>query len=161
MRQLCVRSFVRLLPGKFHGDVGRAAGSLSAARTACAMVVLSLALGVLWPTVAQATTFTVTSLNDSGTGTLRAAMESAGSGDTIVFQPGLTGTITPTSLAPAIAANLTISGPGPGVITITGSGRGANLCGDRGDGQYLGADPDRRKRRPKRRGGRRQWRRHL
>ena len=127
MQQPCVGGFVRLLSGKFDNYVGSAAGSLSAARTACAMVALSLALGVLWPAVAQAATFTVTSLNDSGTGTLRAAMMSAGSGDTIVFQPGLTGTITPTSLAPAIATNLTISGPGPGVITITGSGQGKSL----------------------------------
>lgn len=124
MRQPCVRSFVRLLSAKFGSYVGRAAGSLSAARTACAMLALSLALGVLWPAVAQATTFTVTSLNDSGTGTLRAAMMSAGIGDTIVFQSGLKGTITPTSLLPEIATSLTIIGPGPGVVTITGSGQG-------------------------------------
>src|SRR5438477_10036658 len=35
---------------------------------------------------------TVTSLADSGSGTLRATLASAGNGDTIRFSPGLTGT---------------------------------------------------------------------
>ncbi len=46
-----------------------------------------------WPSrhFSRATTFTVTSFADSGPGTLRAAVASAGNGDTIVFTNTLDG----------------------------------------------------------------------
>ena len=84
-----------------------------------------LSAGMLLPFLfaghASAATLTVTTLNDSGTGSLRAAITSAGAGDTIVFQSGLTGTITLASALPAINANLTIQGPGADSLTISGN----------------------------------------
>jgi hypothetical protein len=55
-------------------------------------------------------TFTVTSLADSGFGTLRYGVVSSGA-DTIRFAPGLHGTITLASEI-LISSNLTIDGPG-------------------------------------------------
>ena len=63
-------------------------------------------------------TFTVTSLADSGPGTLRAGV--ASSADTITFAPGLHGTITLASEI-AITANLTIHGPGANQLTVSGN----------------------------------------
>src|ERR1051326_2360654 len=67
---------------------------------------------------AQATTITVTSVADSGTGTLRQAILDASSsgGDTINF--AVTGVITLTSDGLSIAKNLTISGPGANMLTV-------------------------------------------
>jgi len=65
---------------------------------------------------------TVTNTNDSGTGSLRQAIVDAATGDTITFDPTLTGTITLTTGALVIAnKNLTIQGPGPSVVTISGN----------------------------------------
>ncbi|MGH2411355.1 MAG: hypothetical protein ACRDGS_13450, partial [Chloroflexota bacterium] len=62
----------------------------------------------------------VTSSADSGTGSLRAAIGAASSGDTIIFATGL-GTITLASaLAPTV--NLTIQGPAGGLQAISGGG---------------------------------------
>lgn len=74
---------------------------------------------------AHAATYTVTNLNDSGTGSLRAAITSA-NGDTagvIVFTPGLTGTITLASALPNITTTgtMTITGPGANLLTISGA----------------------------------------
>src|SRR5947209_16273573 len=63
-------------------------------------------------------TFTVTSLADSGNGTLRAGVASGA--DTIGFAPGLHGTINLASEI-AISANLTINGPGANRITVSGN----------------------------------------
>jgi hypothetical protein len=63
-------------------------------------------------------TFTVTSLADSGTGTLRAGVASGA--DTIRFAPGLHGTIPLTSEI-AITSTLTIDGPGAAKITVSGT----------------------------------------
>lgn len=68
----------------------------------------------------QAATLTVTSLDDSGAGTLRSAIEQAASGDTIDFQAGLSGTITLESPLPTLNLDLTIQGPGAGLITVSG-----------------------------------------
>ena len=63
---------------------------------------------------------TVTNTNDSGAGSLRAAIAAAANGDTIDFAPALNGqTITLTSGALTITQSLTISGPGAGNLTIT------------------------------------------
>ena len=70
---------------------------------------------------AHAATFTVTSLADSGAGSLRAAITAANAAagaDTIVFQPGLNGTITLSSGELLISDSLIIAGPGASRITI-------------------------------------------
>lgn len=69
-------------------------------------------------------TFLVTNLNDSGTGSLRQAIadsnSSVGVADMIAFQPGIAGTIELTSGELIIKDSVTIQGPGPDVITISG-----------------------------------------
>ncbi|HEY0160643.1 MAG TPA: Calx-beta domain-containing protein [Thermoanaerobaculia bacterium] len=80
------------------------------------------ALALAFPT--SAATFTVTNLNDSGSGSLRAAVESANAtpgADTIVFQDGLTGTIVLTGGALDVTDSLDVQGPGSGVLTIDGN----------------------------------------
>ena len=70
-------------------------------------------------------TIEVTSLADSGTGTLRAAIlqaDQAPDSDTINFAPGLTGTITLLSALPDLKYTLAIDGPGASELTLAGSG---------------------------------------
>ncbi|MCM4169878.1 hypothetical protein DHD32_00180 [Arenibacter sp. TNZ] len=70
------------------------------------------------------TTATVTSLTDDGApGTLRWAMTTANTDvniNEIIFDAGLTGTITLTSNLPNVSSNMVITGPGPSAITISG-----------------------------------------
>ena len=61
---------------------------------------------------------TLTDLNDSGAGSLRAAIAAAAPGDTINFS--VTGTIMLASEL-AIDKNLTIQGPGANLLTISGN----------------------------------------
>ncbi len=68
---------------------------------------------------AHATTYVVTSLADSGSGSLRATVAAAASGDTINITA--TGTLTLTSGEIAITRALTISGPGSASLTISGN----------------------------------------
>jgi hypothetical protein len=84
------------------------------------LAAILLVLGMAVPTVA--TTWTVTSKADSGTGTLRGALRSAASGDTINFSLTYPATITLTSGYLSIGTNVTISGPGPANLFISGSG---------------------------------------
>ena len=73
---------------------------------------------------AGATTFTVTNLNDSGPGSLRQAIldtNATADDDTIVFQSGLSGTITLTSGELAISSDLTIDGLEATVLAISGN----------------------------------------
>jgi len=84
----------------------------------CAMLALTLLL--LAPS-AWAADQVVTNLTDNGAGSLRAAISSVGAGETITFQPGLTGTITLTTGELAISRSMTITGPGPEQLTITGN----------------------------------------
>jgi hypothetical protein len=71
---------------------------------------------------AQAAPFTVTTLADSGAGSLRAAITSANAAagaDTISFT--VSGTIGLGSSLPTITDSLAISGPGQGQLTVSGS----------------------------------------
>ncbi len=78
-------------------------------------------------TSANAATYTVTNLSDSGTGSLRAAITSANadSAGVVVFASGVTGTITLQSPLPNVAlastGTMTITGPGAGMLTISGN----------------------------------------
>ncbi|MDR3457511.1 MAG: choice-of-anchor Q domain-containing protein [Verrucomicrobiae bacterium] len=75
----------------------------------------------------RAGTLTVTTLADSGAGSLRAQLAAAGGGDTIDFAPALTAggpaiiTLTSSNLAPN--SNVTISGPGADRLSISGNGQ--------------------------------------
>ncbi len=79
---------------------------------------------LLGAATAQAATLTVTSLGDSGAGTLRQAIldASPSGGDTINF--AVSGVITLTSGELAIAKNLTINGPAANVLTVRRSPAG-------------------------------------
>jgi predicted outer membrane repeat protein len=91
---------------------------------------LALGMGLSLAPTTYAATFTVTTLGDSGAGSLRAAIASANGAagaDTVNFQAGLTGTITLTTGEIAITDDLTITGPGAASITITKSGAAARL----------------------------------
>lgn len=84
--------------------------------------IVSLAVAAMCAVpAAQAATYTVTSLADSGAGSLRAAIVSANAAtgaDSITFQPGLTGTITLSSGELLISDSLAIAGPGASRLTI-------------------------------------------
>src|SRR5262245_17028738 len=72
----------------------------------------------------SAATFTVTNTNDTGTGTLRQAIIDANGmagADIINFAAGVTGTITLGSALPVITGDVTINGPGAGVLTVSGA----------------------------------------
>src|SRR5439155_10115074 len=87
---------------------------------------------------ASAATIEVKNLDDSGPDSLRAAILQAqgdSAADVITFQAGLTGTINLTSGGlPTIGYDTTITGPGAGVITISGGGtaRPFNIAGSGG-----------------------------
>src|SRR5262245_46320117 len=69
-------------------------------------------------------TFHVTTLADSGAGSLRAAVAQADAhagADTIVFDDGLTGTMALTVGDLDIADDLKINGPGADKLTVSGS----------------------------------------
>ena len=62
---------------------------------------------------------TVTNLNDAGPGSLRDAITATPPGETVDFQPGLTGTITLTTGELPLSKDLTIAGPGPEVLRVS------------------------------------------
>jgi hypothetical protein len=64
---------------------------------------------------------TVTSLADSGPGSLRQAIADTAPGGTVDFDAGLAGSITLTSSPLTVAKDLTIAGPGADVITVSGN----------------------------------------
>ena len=72
---------------------------------------------------AQAATFQVTNLNDTGAGSLRDAVDQANlaaGADTVTFAAGLSGTITLTTGAIDIEEAIEITGPGAAALTVSG-----------------------------------------
>jgi len=72
---------------------------------------------------AEAATFTVTNLNDSGAGSLRQAIFDANlnpGADTVTFQAGVTGTITLVSQL-LVTDSVDIQGPGAGAVAVSGN----------------------------------------
>ena len=67
----------------------------------------------------------VTNTNDSGAGSLRAAIETAAPGDTIVFSLNYPAIINLTSGSLLINTDITIAGPGASNLTIDASGNTA------------------------------------
>jgi predicted outer membrane repeat protein len=73
---------------------------------------------------AEAATFNVTNLNDSGAGSLRQAIEDANGAagaDTILFQAGLTGTIVLTTGQLSITDSVDLQGPGAAALAVSGN----------------------------------------
>src|SRR5436190_18847208 len=69
----------------------------------------------------RATTLIVTTTADSGAGSLRQALADANNGDAIQFDPALNGqAISLTSGELAIDKNITITGPGPNLLAVSG-----------------------------------------
>jgi dockerin type I repeat protein len=71
--------------------------------------------------IVRAANVTVTNTNDSGAGSLRQAISSANPNDTIVFNASVTGTITLTTGQLIVNKNLTISGPGAHILSVSGN----------------------------------------
>ena len=89
--------------------------------TSLAIAAACLPLLCATPISLRAATLTVTSTADSGTGSLREALASANpyGGDTVNFS--VTGTIRLTSGQLSVNHNLTIAGPGAGLLTVSGN----------------------------------------
>ena len=87
---------------------------------------LSLGAAFGMTATADAASFTVTNTDDSGGGSLRAAITAANSNanplieDSITFQSGLTGEINLGSELPTVSENLAITGPGASTLAIDG-----------------------------------------
>ena len=91
---------------------------------------------------ALATIFHVTNTNDSGAGSLRAAISSANSNpgaDAIVFDAGVTGKITLTTGQITITGPVTITGPGSALLTVSGNANDRVIFID--DGNDLADSP--------------------
>ena len=87
------------------------------------LLLVGLCLAMATP--AQASTFTVSNLSDSGAGSLRQAIldaNAAAGADTIRFGGTATGTITLAATLPVItdSVGLSILGPGAGSLTVSG-----------------------------------------
>jgi hypothetical protein len=70
---------------------------------------------------ASGATITVTNTNDSGTGSLRDAITMANANPPGTINITATGTITLLSTLPAITANMTLTGPGANLLTVSGN----------------------------------------
>jgi hypothetical protein len=102
--------------------LARARGHLLRRGAVLAAFMLLVALLCASPTWAK--TFTVTNLNDSGTGSLRAAIndaEARAGKDEIVFADGLSGTITLGSELPTITDRAGLVIDGGGDVTVSGN----------------------------------------
>lgn len=95
----------------------RRAGRVGAGTLLAGTAPLALLAGGAGP--AGASTITVANTNDSGGGSLRAALGSATAGD-VVDLTGVSGTILLTTGAITVPAGVTITGPGASVLTIDG-----------------------------------------
>lgn len=85
---------------------------------------VGLGVAALAASQADAATFNVTNLNDSGAGSLRQALIDANANagaDVITFQSGLTGTITLTTGQLDVTDSVDIQGPGPATISVSGN----------------------------------------
>ncbi len=88
---------------------------------------------VLPTQIASANTTIVANCNDSGTGSLRAAVAAAGGGDSINFNLSPTcSAITLTSGDIEISKNLMIDGPGAGSLAVSGNSAGTVFVVDSG-----------------------------
>jgi hypothetical protein len=93
----------------------------SVTRTALALAV-TIPLALAAP--ASASVFTVTNTNDPGPGSLRQAIINANASpghDDIVFAGSVTGTITLTAGELSVQSDLSIAGPGPTSLTVSGN----------------------------------------
>ena len=100
-------------------------------------------------------TLTVANTNDSGSGSLRAAIDSAGPGDTIVFALTYPAVISLTSGSLTINTHLTLAGPGASSLTVDASNNrdGAGVHSGIGHDRFdLGRHHNRRTRRWNERG---------
>jgi hypothetical protein len=103
--------FLRLLP---------ALGGLQLFVLLCAMMAATPSL--------HAATIIVTTTADNGAGSLRDALAVASDGDTIQFDAALNGqTISLTSGELVVDSDITISGPGSNLLTVSRSAQAANF----------------------------------
>ncbi|MFY9824168.1 MAG: choice-of-anchor Q domain-containing protein [Thermoanaerobaculia bacterium] len=96
-------------------------GSAQTGKILASGAALTLGMGFGLGTPAEAATFTVTNLNDSGAGSLRQAISDANNAagpDVVTFQAGLTGTITLTTGQLYVSDSVNIQGPGQAVVTV-------------------------------------------
>ena len=70
---------------------------------------------------ASGATIPVTNTNDSGAGSLRAAITTANGDSGDMINITATGTVTLLSALPALAADMTITGPGANILTVSGN----------------------------------------
>ncbi|TDR40323.1 putative outer membrane repeat protein [Tahibacter aquaticus] len=85
---------------------------------------LGTGLAMALPVAATAASFAVANLNDSGSGSLRDAIDQANrtsGADNVTFNSGLSGTITLSSGEIAIFDALTLDGPGASRLTLSGA----------------------------------------
>lgn len=115
-----------------------------------ALPAASLLLLCATPVHLPATTLYVTSTNDSGAGSLRATLAGATNGD-IIDATAVAGTITLTSGELPVPQSVTLHGPGPAALTVSGNhaSRVFNVTGTNvtiqgltiANGQTAGIDP--------------------
>jgi hypothetical protein len=98
-----------------HVPVLRRCAPSRKARARCIPRVVALEVRALLSTI------TVTNDGDDGSGSLRDALAAASSGDTIEFARSAYGTITLSGGPLVVASSVTIDGPGPGHLTISGN----------------------------------------
>jgi hypothetical protein len=98
-----------------HLVKGSLFGRAIASRAICALAFAALSI----TNSSLAGTLTVSNLNDGGAGSLRQAISDAIAGDTITFS--VSGTITLTRGALNISQDVTIQGPGPNKVKISGN----------------------------------------